>query len=219
VIEDLVDLIARLAVFEQISDSDALERADTLGDAVDLVDETGGVAERSGLSTGDAVPSALQWHALGPLRPERVSCRSCRTVYEPDEETADLPTCSGCGTRDTWEARQGGRFFGIVGAIDACPSPEELAAIGKRLYGLTLMPDQASVAWSHYRLRKAALEAHVSLGVPARVLVTRIGAAPAASLPVLGTQLYRLQHAGVVSVSAVEWRRIWSAYHARRTTV
>jgi hypothetical protein len=53
----------------------------------------------------------------------------------------------------------------------------------------------------------------VVLGAPARALVGRIGAAPGATLPGLGTRLYRLQHAGAVSVCTVEWRRIWSGYH------
>jgi hypothetical protein len=215
-IEDLVHLIARLALVEEVPESDALERADTLGDGVELVDLTGRLAQPAGRLADDAAPSAVQWHALGAVHPERVTCTVCRAVYEVDDEAADLPTCSGCGTRDTWEARQGGRFRGVVGAVDACPSLQDLAALGKRLYALVLTPDQAGVAWSHYRLRKAALEAAVRLGAPARALVARIGTAPTATLPRLGARLYRLQHAGAVAVSTIEWRRIWLAYHARR---
>jgi len=88
--------------------------------------------------------------------------------------------------------------------------------LGKRLYALALTPDQAGVAWSHYRVRKTALEVAITLGAPACALVARIGAAPTGTLPGLGARLYRLQHAGAVSVSTVEWRRIWSAYRARR---
>jgi hypothetical protein len=216
VIEDLVHLIARLALVEQVPESDALERADGLGDGVELVDDTGRHAQSAARSSEDAAPSAVQWHALGTVHPERVTCPACRAVYEADDDAAELPTCPGCGTRDTWEARQGGRFRGIVGAIDACPSLEELGALGKRLYALSLTHEQASVAWSHYRLRKAALEAAATLGTPARALVARISAAPTTNLPGLGARLYRLQHAGAVSVSTIEWRRIWSAYHARR---
>jgi len=216
VTEDLVHLSARLALVEQVPESDALERADALGDGVELVDDTGGLAQPAGRSGEDAALSAVQWHALGTVHPEQVTCPACRAVYEADDDAAELPTCPVCGTRDTWEARQGGRVRGIVGAIDVCPSLEELSALGKRLYALALTPDQAGVAWSHYRLRKAALEAAVTLGTPARALVACIGAAPTAALPGLGARLYRLQHVGAVSVSTVEWRRIWSAYHARR---
>jgi len=218
-IEDLVHLIARLALVEAVPESDALERADTLGDGVELVDLTGRLAQPAGRSPDDGAPSAVQWHALGTVHPEWVTCTACRAVYEVDDDAADLPTCAGCGTRDTWEACQGGRFRGIVGAIDACASLEELAALGKRVYALVLTPDQAGVAWSHYQVRKAALEAAVALGAPARALVARIGEARAATLPRIGARLYRLQHASAVPVSTTEWRRIWSAYRARRGAI
>jgi hypothetical protein len=68
-----------------------------------------------------------------------------RRTAESDPDASDLPTCAECGTRDTWEARQGGRFRGIVGAIDTCPSLEALGGLGKRLYALALTHDQA--AW------------------------------------------------------------------------
>jgi hypothetical protein len=217
VVADLVHLIARLALVEAVPESDALERADRLGDDVDRVDDAGGVAQPAVLAAEGSASPAVQWHALGTVHVPRVSCPVCRATYEADDDAAELPTCPTCGARDTWEARQGPRFRGIVGAIDTCPSLGELSALGKRLYGLQLTADQASVAWSHYRCRKAALEAALALGAPARGLVARIGAAPAATLPQLGARLYRLQHAGSVSVSRVEWRRIWSAYQARRT--
>lgn len=216
VIEDLVHLIARLAVVEEVPESDALGRADTLGDDVDRVDDAGGVAWPAVLPAEGSASPAVQWHALGTVHVPRVSCPVCRATYEANDDTAELPTCPACGARDTWETRQGARFRGIVGAIDACPSLGELTALGKRLYALSLGGDQAGVVWSHYRCRKAALEAAVALGAPARGLVARIGSAPAAALPRLGTQLYRLQHAGSVPVSRVEWRRIWSSYQARR---
>ena len=140
---------------------------------------------------------------------------------EADRRRGDLPTCPECGTRDTWEARQGGRFRGIVGAIDACPSLEELAALGKRLYALALTHDQAGVAWSHYHLRKTALEAGrdapaAGARAPGRSRGARQPRDPCRSS---GAQLYRLQHAGAVSVSAAEWRRIWAVYRGRRGAV
>ncbi len=217
IIENLVHLVAGVALAEQVPDSDALQDVQPLGHAVESVDESGYLARQAVQPEGEAALRGVQWHALGTVHPSRVTCPVCRAVYEADEDAAELPSCPACGTRDTWEARQGGRFRGIVGAIDACPSPQELAAMGKRLYRLALTADQAGVAWSHYRLRKAALEVAVALGAPARGLMARIGAAPMATLPRLGARLYRLQHAGAVAVSTIEWRQIWSVYHARRT--
>jgi hypothetical protein len=217
VIADLVHLIGRLTVVEAVPKSDALERADTLGDDADRGDDAGGVAQPAVPPAEGGASPAVQWHALGTVHVPRASCPVCRATYAADDDAVELPTCPSCGARDTWEARQGARFRGIVGAIDACPSLGQLTALGKRLYALSLTADQASVAWSHYRCRKAALDAAVALGAPARGLVARISAAPAAALPQLGARLYRLQHAGRVSVSRVEWRRIWSAYQGRRT--
>jgi hypothetical protein len=145
-----------------------------------------------------------------------MTCAACCAVYEADEDAVELPTCPACGTRDTWEARQGGRFRGIVGAIDGCPSFEALAALGKRLYGLALTRDQAGVVWSHYHLRKQALEAHIVLGRPARALLAAVEHASPRTLGRVGATLYRTQHAGASSDTAPEWRRIWQAYQARR---
>ena len=74
----------------------------------------------------------------------------------------------------------------------------------------------AGVAWAHYGLRKAALEAAVTLSAQACALVSEVEQAPARALGALGARLYRLQHGGVMPVAPQEWRRIWQAYHARR---
>ncbi|MGH2608604.1 MAG: hypothetical protein ACRDHF_05890, partial [Tepidiformaceae bacterium] len=158
----------------------------------------------------------LGWHALGAVQPERVECPGCRAVYEVDDETTALPVCPACGVADTWEARQGAGFRELVAEIEGGASLAELAVVGKRLYRLALEHDQAGVAWSHYQLRKATLEAAIELGTPARALVARVERAPERELPRLGVRLYRLQRAAAAAITAGEWRRIWAVYHARR---
>jgi hypothetical protein len=213
VIGDLVHLVARLALVEEVPDTDALEEAECLGDSAELVSTDGQVAQLARQSPGAA---QVAWHALGTVRPERVTCPVCRAVYDADDEGGDLPVCPECGARDAWESRQGGRFRGVIGAIDHCPSLEELAALGKRLYALELSHDQASVAWSHYHLRKQALEAGVTLRQPARVLLAEVEHASPSFLPRLGACLYRVQRTPAIPVSDPEWRRIWQAYRARK---
>jgi len=125
IIEDLVHLVAGVALAEQVPDGDALQDVQSLGDAVDSVDDDGQIARSAVQSDaqdgGRAMPD-VQWHALGTVHPERMICPVCRAAYETDEDSPDLPTCAACGARDTWEARQGGRFRGIVSAIQRAAS-------------------------------------------------------------------------------------------------
>ena len=158
----------------------------------------------------------LAWHAVGSVHPETVECPGCGAVYEADDECLEIPTCPGCTTPNTWEARQGRAFRALVAGIDGCASLAELAALGKRVYALVLSHDQGGVAWSHYRLRKARLEAAVTLGALARALIAEVERAPAPALPRLGARLYRFQHDGTTAIATAEWRRVWQAYHARR---
>jgi hypothetical protein len=135
--------------------------------------------------------------------------------YLADDEAAELPACPACGTPDTWESRQVVAFRALVGEIDGCTTLTDLAQVGKRLYALGLPHDQAGVAWTHYQLRKAALEGAVSMGAAARVLIARIEGAPEWVLPRLGAELYRTQRAGA-AITPAEWRRVWGAYRAPR---
>jgi len=214
VIEDLVHLVAQLAIAEAVSESDVLEEAERLGDDAEIVSTDGAIAQPPVQPSADG--ALLAWHALGFVQPEVVECPACRAVYEADDEASSLPACPSCGVADTWEARQGVGFRHLIAEIAGCASLAELAVVGKRLYALALEHDQAGVAWSHFRLRKAALEAAIALGAPARALVARVERASVGVLPRLGARLYRLQHAAAPAITAGEWRRIWQVYHARR---
>ena len=93
IIEDLVHLVACLALSEQAPETDALGHADTLGDGVEWVDEGGRVAQAAVQSREEAAPPDVQWHALGTVQPERVTCPVCRAVTESDrrrQRAADL---------------------------------------------------------------------------------------------------------------------------------
>ncbi len=216
VLEELVHLVVQLALVEQVAESDALEDAERLGDGAEAVSEDGHVAQVPVQSDS----ALMAWHAVGSVHPETVECPGCLAVYDADDECLEIPTCPACATPNTWEARQGGRFRALVAEIDGCALLVELAALGKRLYALALSHDQAGVAWSHYRLRKAALEAAVALGAPARALIVEVEQAPARALPRLGARFYRLQHGrAAAAISAVEWRRIWQAYRARKAAL
>jgi len=70
-----------------------------------------------------------------------------------------------------------------------------LTVVGKQLYARAPPHEQASVAWSHYQLRKRALEGAVALGAQARALVAQVEHARREAPAALGARLYRLQHA------------------------
>jgi hypothetical protein len=217
VIDELVYWVTRIEAAEPVPDTDALDHAEPLGDAVDDVSETGGVPRLA--SDGDGQPATLGWRVLGSLAPEWIRCPRCRRRYPADDEAAALPRCPGCGTVDIWEAHQTAAYQALLAEIDGCPSRAALTALGRRLYAARLPRAQAGVAWTHYRLRQAALERAVPLGPAADLLLARITWTPAARLPWLGAVLYRQQRAGVGvpgTPAAAEWRRLWAAYQARR---
>jgi hypothetical protein len=214
IIEDLVHLVARLALAEEVAPTDALEQAEALGQAAETIATDGRVTELP--AEGDADSAYLGWHALGSIATEMIACARCGKRYTADEDSAEIPACPGCGTPDTWEARQGGAFRALLEEIDACPCLAELAPAGKRLYALALPHEQAGVAWTHYQLRRAALEAAVVIGTEARRLLADVARAKERELPRVGARLYRIQHTGSAVVTAPEWRRIWHAYSARR---
>jgi hypothetical protein len=213
VVDELLALIARVEATEAVPDTDALDHAEALGDAVEALAADGQLSAPIPPPPGDATA----WHVVGTTTAEAIRCAGCGTRYAPDDETADLPTCPACGTRDTWEARQDPGYRALLQAIDACDSLRQLAALGQRLYAQRLPRAQAGVAWTHYQIRKARLEAGTPLGPAARQLLAEIEAADARALPRLGAALYRRQHAPAgAAISAAEWGRLWAAYRARR---
>ena len=84
VVEELVHLVAGVALVEPVPDSDALDAAQSLGDDVEQVDETGRVARWAVHPEGAGALPAVQWHALGTVHPEATACPVCRAVCEVD---------------------------------------------------------------------------------------------------------------------------------------
>jgi hypothetical protein len=223
VLAELLAWAARLGALAPGPDGDALDHAESLGDDVERITETGELAaELSGTVDPDEAatpePATLGWRVLGTIDPTRVRCPRCGARYaEGDDDAAELPTCPRCGTPDTWEARQPAAFRAWLRAIETCPSRAALSDLGRRLYAARLPRDQAGVAWTRYRIRQAALDAAVPLGAAARELLAEIAATPVTALPRLGAALYRRQHAaGAPGLSPAEWGRLWAAYRARR---
>ena len=190
----------QLALAEEVAREDALENAERLGEGADAfaVTEDGHGAQvpvqSAGSSSGES--ALLAWHVLGSVRLERIECPACSAVCEADDESTEIPACPACGVRDTWESRQGPAFRELVEEIGGCSSLEQLALVGKQLYARPLPHEQASVAWSHFQLRKRALEAAVTLGAPAR-----------ADGPDRGRVAARARCAGRAVVSAAARRR------------
>ena len=212
IVEELVDLVARLALAEEVAATDAAEDTECVGDAVEEITVDGHLAQLP-LHAG---PNDVAWHVIGSVQGEELVCAACGATYADDDEAAEIPACPECGAAATWESRQGPGFRALVGEIDGCASLVELAGLGKRIYALELPRDQAGVAWTHYTLRKAALEAAITLGAPALALVREVEESAPGRLPVLGARLYRLQQSGASAIRAEEWRRVWHVYHARR---
>jgi DNA-directed RNA polymerase subunit RPC12/RpoP len=149
-----------------VPNTDALDHAEALGDGVEAITADGRLAPaaRDGVDDDTPTLAADAWHAIGSIEPEWVRCPGCGARFVTDDEAAELPTCPRCGTRDTWEARQESGFRALLAAIDRCASRAALGQLGRRLYARRLPRAQAGVAWTHYRIRKATLEAGAGRG-------------------------------------------------------
>jgi len=99
------------------------------------------------------------------------------------------------------------------------PSPPRLATVDQEIYARPLTHDQAGVAWTWYRIRKARL-AQTTRRLPrAWRLLRQLQRVPMQSLPRFGTHLYRLQHNGLASLPSHEWAALWEVYREQRATL
>jgi hypothetical protein len=87
---------------------------------------------------------------------------------------------------------------------------EVLAAIAPDIRSLALTRNQAAVAWTAWRMRRAQLETSLPIGLTARAILARIGRANGTGreLARLGTWLYRARRAGSPKLGAHEWRHL-----------
>ncbi|MBI4560670.1 MAG: hypothetical protein HY724_01395, partial [Candidatus Rokubacteria bacterium] len=216
VLQELYWLVVDLARAEESSEADALAHAEPLNGRAEWVTTEGVLPLGAQAPDDETALSPEAWHRLGSIHPEVIRCPGCGREYEADDEAAELPACPGCALADTWEARQDPGLRALVAGIEACASLQELAALGKRLYALRLSHDQAGVAWSHYQIRKAKVEAGLALGLLASAVLQDVHGADARLLPRFGAWLYRRQRVKGSALSSPEWRRIWRAYQARR---
>ncbi|MFQ5830738.1 MAG: hypothetical protein ACE5JD_16520 [Candidatus Methylomirabilia bacterium] len=215
-LQELYWFAVDLARAEEASDTDALAHAQPLNDRAEWVTTEGLLPLGAGASDDEPALAPEAWHRLGSILPELIRCPGCGSSYEGDDEDADLPACPRCGVADTWEARQDAAFRALIAQIEGSASLTELAALGKRLYPLRLSRDQAGVAWSHYQIRKAKLEAALKPSSLATALFRDVNEADRRVLPRFGAWLYRRQRAKGFMLSAPEWRRIWRAYQVRK---
>lgn len=189
-----------------------------------------GEAARLGL---DAVRRELFRLVVGLVELEQADdpMDEAESYREEDEAEDELPTMSSVAyhvvgslfgddeEEPDWVAMQPDWFRDLLARIEACPSLPELATLGQEIYAMALLHDQAGVAWTWYRLRKARLQATQRLSPPAWRLLQQIQRVPEHALPRFGTHLYRLQHNGLASLPSHEWAALWQVYRDRRVTV
>ena len=118
----------------------------------------------------------------------------------------------------SWEAEQPDGYRAMLGRIARAARPETLTAIARDIRSLALTRDQAAVAWTAWRIRRAHLEASLPIGSVARGILARIGRVNGTGrdLARLGTWLYRAQRTGSPRLASHEWRAICTAYRQHR---
>src|SRR5574341_121693 len=169
---------------------------DPVDEAAELPAEGTEVADTfDGESEGDAsVPGAIGYHVVGDL-------------FEAED------------SEESWEGKQPDGYRTLLDRIARAARQEALTAIACDIRSLSLTRDQAAVAWTAWRIRRAHLEASLPLGSVARGILARIGTVNGTGreLARLGTRLYRAQRSGSPRLATHEWRAIWTAYHERRS--
>ena len=122
------------------------------------------------------------------------------------------------GAEECWEAKQPVSYRALLTRIARAPRLEALAAVAKDIRSRALTREQAAVAWTAWRIRRARLEAALPIGRMARGILARIGRTNGTGreLAHLGTWLYRAQRTGSPKLAEHEWRVIWAAYRERR---
>jgi hypothetical protein len=150
---------------------------------------------------------------------------------EDVETEADAPAVSTVGyhvvggifeveeDQEPWEAGEPEWYQALLTRIMQAPTQEALAAIAQDIRSLVLTRDQAAVAWTAWRIRRARLEAALPIGRTARGILARLGSVNGAGreLARLGSWLYRAQRSNTLRLAPHEWRAIWSTYRGRRS--
>jgi len=150
---------------------------------------------------------------------------------EDVEAEADAPAVSPVGyhvvgsiveveeDQEAWEAGEPEWYQALLKRIMQATTQETLSALAEEIRSTTLTWDQAGVAWTAWRIRRARLEAALPIGRAARGILARLGSVNGAGreLARLGSWLYRAQRSNALRLAPHEWRAIWSAYRGRRS--
>ena len=168
---------------------DPVDGADELpAESTEVANADGGEADGA-----TAVPGAIGYHVVGDL-------------FEAED------------AEPSWEEEQPEGYRALLERIVRTAGSEALAAMARNIRSLALTRDQAAVAWTAWRIRRAHLEASLPLASVARNILARIASTNGTrrELARLGTWLYRAQRTGSPKLAAHEWRAIWTAYRERR---
>jgi hypothetical protein len=121
--------------------------------------------------------------------------------------------------QEPWEAGEPEWYQALLKRIMQAATQETLSALAEEIRSTTLTRDQAGVAWTAWRIRRARLEAALPIGRTARGILSRLGSVNGAGreLARLGSWLYRAQRREALRLAPHEWCAIWIAYRDRRS--
>ena len=123
----------------------------------------------------------------------------------------------------TWEERQPRSYKALLRKVRGVADLDALRDLGKRVYALDLVRDQAGVFWYEYRKTERMIMAEIgkSLSITARRLLYQVRNANG-NLAALGARLFKIQRGEVKMVDPPrkhEWIMVWGAYHDRQATL